>query len=249
MFINNKKYKNMDALKKFSFVGLVITLVLTSCTMQKRLYMDGYHIESLTTKHKEVNRSFKNNLLSTKKKNKLLQSDENYTITIESQTTASPIIEDNIIVTHDKTDIVASADNKQIILSQKEKHTLSNYNVKTTILSSNVSPKQSFKRVFNSRTKTFTKSTNDDEPSNKKDKQRLSGFALAGFICSTVGLLLALIIGWPFLLGTLGTIFSAIGLGETSKGKKGKGFAIAGLVMGILAIIIFWIWVVIVASI
>ena len=79
----------------------------------------------------------------------------------------------------------------------------------------------------------------DDEP-------KMSGMAIAGFICGIVGLLLVLITGWPFLLGTLGTIFSAIGLGQTSKGKKGKGFAIAGLITGILAIVIFWIWVAII---
>jgi hypothetical protein len=51
-----------------------------------------------------------------------------------------------------------------------------------------------------------------------------SGLALAGFICSIVGLLLFLITGWPFLLGSLGIIFGAIGLGQTADGKKkGRG--------------------------
>ena len=240
----------MNTLKKLSFIGLIITLLLPSCTMQKRLYMDGYHFESLTTKHKRHNRTFKNCSLSTKKKNRLLQPDENYSITIESQTTAPPINENNTIVTEDNTNIVASANKKQIILSQKEKHnTLSNNNIKTTISYSKVPPKHSFKQVFNNRIKTFTGVTKNNELSNKKDKPRLSNSALVGFISSIVGLLLIVaILVWPSLFGKmvtllsatvlaiLGIIVSAIGLVQKS---KGRGFAVAGLVLGIILVITF----------
>ena len=48
--------------------------------------------------------------------------------------------------------------------------------------------------------------------------------------------------GFPFIFGTLGIIFSAIGLHQTSKnGKKGKRFAITGLVIGILIVLGFWV--------
>jgi len=73
-----------------------------------------------------------------------------------------------------------------------------------------------------------------------------SGFAIAGFVCSLVGLILVLLTGWPFLLGTAGVVFSAIGLGQTARGVRGKGFAIAGLIIGILDILIFWILVAII---
>jgi hypothetical protein len=83
----------------------------------------------------------------------------------------------------------------------------------------------------------------DPAPATPAETKDMSGMALAGFICGVLGLILVLITGWPFLLGTLGTVFSAIGLNETSKGKKGRGFAIAGLITGIMAIVIFWLYV------
>ena len=59
-----------------------------------------------------------------------------------------------------------------------------------------------------------------------------SGMAVAGFVCSLVGLFIA-----GLLLGALGVIFSAIALGKIKRtGKRGKGLAIAGLVIGIIAI-------------
>lgn len=41
----------MESIKKLSLIGLVITLVLTSCSIEKRAYMSGYHIEWNRTKH------------------------------------------------------------------------------------------------------------------------------------------------------------------------------------------------------
>ena len=58
---------------------------------------------------------------------------------------------------------------------------------------------------------------------------KLNGLALAGFILSLLG------------VGGLGLIFSAVALSQINKNPKrwtGKGFAIAGLVLGILDIII-----------
>tara|TARA_B100000780_G_C21044593_1_gene419333 strand:+ start:171 stop:818 length:648 start_codon:yes stop_codon:yes gene_type:complete len=58
-----------------------------------------------------------------------------------------------------------------------------------------------------------------------------SGFAVAGFICSLVGLFV------PFL-AVLGVIFSAIGLNSSR-----HGLALAGLIIGIVALVVpFLIW-------
>jgi hypothetical protein len=59
------------------------------------------------------------------------------------------------------------------------------------------------------------------------------GMSIAGFICSIAGLFIA-----GLILGILGIVFSSIGLARTSNGKKGKGFAIAGLVVGIIDVVI-----------
>ncbi len=55
-----------------------------------------------------------------------------------------------------------------------------------------------------------------------------SGMAIAGFVLSLVGVLII-----PILFGALGCAFSGVGLAQTSKGAlKGKGLAIAGLIIG-----------------
>ena len=70
---------------------------------------------------------------------------------------------------------------------------------------------------------------------------KLSGAAVAGFVCSIVGLALIASLSF-FLLGILssiaGVILSSIGLSQTSKGQQGKGFAIAGLILGIIGVAI-----------
>lgn len=72
----------------------------------------------------------------------------------------------------------------------------------------------------------------------KNKDENWSGFAIAGFILSLL----------PYT-AILGIIFSAIGLSATSNNKKrGRGLAIAGLVIGIftmLLLVIGIIWVVV----
>lgn len=220
----------MKSIKQLSFIGLVITLVLTSCSMEKRVYMSGYHIDWKNGKRN----SNKQELVSSDNGKK---KEQNQTVTVEQSETATNTVDNSFAPTVTEDNITASVDNQQIILPQKGKiNLLSSHKLKTAEEEIKINP--SIKSELKRGIKTISQNT-DEEP-------KMSGMAIAGFICGILGLLLVLITGWPFLLGTLGTIFSAIGLGQTSKGKKGKGFAISGLITGILAIVIFWIWVAII---
>ena len=62
--------------------------------------------------------------------------------------------------------------------------------------------------------------------------------AIASLVCGLVGLLI-----FGFVLGPLAIIFGAVGIGKANKlGGKGKGMAIAGLIIGavdVLLIIVF----------
>lgn len=72
--------------------------------------------------------------------------------------------------------------------------------------------------------------------------KRMSGMAVAGFIVSLLGLFL-----FGILMGLIGIIFSAIGLAKINKNQdkfKGKGLAVAGLIIGIIDILV---WIVIIA--
>lgn len=62
---------------------------------------------------------------------------------------------------------------------------------------------------------------------------RFDGYAIAGFVCGLVGLLLVVEEGAALIIGALGIIFSIIALIHIKKtGKKGKGLAKAGIIAG-----------------
>ena len=66
-------------------------------------------------------------------------------------------------------------------------------------------------------------------------QQKNDGFAIASLVCSLVGLCVA-----GMILGILGIIFGAISIkriNERPYELKGKGMAIAGLIIGIFAFV------------
>ena len=78
---------------------------------------------------------------------------------------------------------------------------------------------------------------------NQLDKKKFSGFSIAGFVLSLIGLLVA---GIPCAI--LGVIFSSVALKELrTDEKRGKGLAIAGLVISIIAITFYIIMLVLVS--
>lgn len=76
--------------------------------------------------------------------------------------------------------------------------------------------------------------TNQPTPNTQSTVKKFSGAAIAGFVLSLVGIIVA---GIP--CGVLGIIFSAAGMSETkNQEKRGKGLAIAGLVISIIDIVL-----------
>lgn len=74
-----------------------------------------------------------------------------------------------------------------------------------------------------------------------------NGLGTAGFVVGLIGLVFSFIpligvIAWPLVI--LGTIFSAVGIGNASKGRAtNKGMAIAGLVVSLVGLVICILWV------
>ncbi|TAF51257.1 MAG: DUF4190 domain-containing protein [Sphingobacteriia bacterium] len=78
------------------------------------------------------------------------------------------------------------------------------------------------KAGFKLKKKQFVKILNEYKDYESKGDAGTNGWAIAGFVCG-------------ILVPPLGIIFSAIALGQIKKrGEKGKGLAIAGLVIGIV---------------
>ena len=76
-------------------------------------------------------------------------------------------------------------------------------------------------------------------------KQGNSGMAIASLVCSLVGIIPCF---WGIqVMGLLGTIFGFIGLKQTKNGQRGgRGMAIAGVIIGIILLLVFaasWIYI------
>lgn len=74
-----------------------------------------------------------------------------------------------------------------------------------------------------------------------------NGLAIAGLVLGIVGVIMAFIpcIGWLFaiVMGIIGATLSGIGLSSAAKLGSGKGMAIAGLVLSIIAILWAPVWI------
>jgi len=198
----------MKSIKQLSFIGLAITLVLNSCTMEKRVYMSGYHIDWKNGKRN----SNKQELVSN---DNVKQTEQNQIVSVE-QSENENTVDNSPTVTDDN--ITASADNQQIILPKKEKiNLLSSHKVKTA-------DEESFKSEFKKGAKMIL--ANADEP-------KTNGMALTGFICSLVGLFL-----FPFpFLAIIFSAIGLEKIKEDPTKWKGKKMAIAGLIIGIVEIV------------
>jgi hypothetical protein len=60
-----------------------------------------------------------------------------------------------------------------------------------------------------------------------------NGLAIASLVCGIVGMLF-----FGIVLGPLAVIFGAVGLSRANRGASGRGQAIAGLILGIVATVL-----------
>lgn len=73
----------------------------------------------------------------------------------------------------------------------------------------------------------------ENENLNNSTQTSTNGLAIAGFVVS----LCSLIINFGGIVGLVGTILSGVGLSQVKTKGKGKGLAIAGLIIGIISIV------------
>ena len=75
--------------------------------------------------------------------------------------------------------------------------------------------------------------------------KKVNGLAVTSFVCSMVGILVA-----GLIMGILAICFGAVGLSRTKyfPEESGKGFAITGIVVGIIEVIVMIIYLVTVRS-
>lgn len=274
----------MKTVRNISLIGLTIMFVLTSCTMEKRVYRSGYHTEWLTAKHQGHSGAYKNCSLCTPK-DEVQQSGENTAMIVEQQTPERDITKDNTIIADDNMEIVASVDNSELLSSSSlfptpkiyfnnksevKKNTISKecdviilkngQEIKAKVLEVGATEIK-YKLCDNLDGPTFSKNKSEvfmikypngtstviSEFDTKSTASQESGsgekktepLSLISFISSLVGLFI-----FGIVFGIASVIMSAIGLGKINKNPekwKGKGFAIAGIIIGIIDILAFFI--------
>jgi hypothetical protein len=209
----------MKSIKQLSLIGLSITIALCSCSIQKRVYMSGYHINL----NKSKNNPYSQELVSNTNKK---HSDLNQIGTVEQSENEANIVNNSSTISEEK--ITASVDNEQIILSQNEKiNLLSSHKVK------NVDEEKN-----NSSFKTELKKEAEIDSENGAHV-KTHPLAITSFTLSLIGLILTMS-AWFF--GPLAITFSIIALSKIKRDKtkwKGRALAIAGLVIAIISIPVF----------
>jgi len=192
--------------------------------------MSGYHINLNKSKHNPYNRELVSNTNSN-------HSELNQIETVEESENEVNIVNNSSTISEEK--ITASVDNQQIIFSQKEKINLvSSDKVQTLEEEEEEEEEKVVVEKNNSSLKTELKKETKLDSENG-DHVKTQPLALTSFILSTVGLILNML-AWFF--GPLSIIFGIIALSKIKRDKakwKGKGFAIAGIVIGIISIPVF----------
>lgn len=143
----------MKSIKQLPFIGLAITLVLTSCSMEKRVYMSGYHIEWNTSKHNSNRQELVNNDNEKKTEpNKIntVEQSENENNTFDNSFSPT-VADDNITASIDNSIIVPS---RKIVSFNKKENSFTATTATTTetqsVITSKVSKEQKKAKKINS---------------------------------------------------------------------------------------------------
>lgn len=204
---------------------LIIGLLLFSCSIQKRQHLPGYHI----TYYK----NYKSNSKEINPKQVITVEDDE--LVTEQITQNEEAISKQSLNSHD---VVYSEENelkeerKPIIKTTKEQYVIT-YNLN--------SRKSKLLKIKKAKVSTKKDLANDN--------QQISLFALLSFIFALLSLLLLLAIGFPFFMAVAAIVLSSIAIHRFRTGKdvgRGKGLAIAGLIIGILSLLIFWVIIIVV---
>ena len=199
----------MKSLRQLSFIGLAIALVLTSCTMEERVYLPGYHTEWNKSKHNPERQQFGSN----DSKNK------NQTVTVEQSEIATNTVENSFALSVTDDNITASADNNSIIIPshktvafEKKANPVS---LKTNSIAQ-TKPVISNKKELKNKLKELR--TNSDKKSGDDGDNGIVALRIFGWIIWACGILIIL-----FASILAGIIICALGILFMVLGKKHKG--------------------------
>jgi hypothetical protein len=203
--------KNIVTMNKLSLLIVFTIVFISSCTIQKRQHLPGYHIE---WKGSEAKRSE-----SVQKMPSDFSSIPSYTEEIKQEAihgsthvADSPKVEPK----QAEVEVAKSGSAPASEISGKKKHT---------------GMKLTFPLSFRSPVQLLTGKAMPDEG------KKTDGISIAAMVC---GILAFFVPTVGIVLAILAIVFGGIGMGRTRRNPelKGRGMAIAGLVLGILAFVV-----------
>jgi hypothetical protein len=218
VFTTSLKFLPMKKASYFVLIGIIFSFFISSCTLEKRVYMSGYNIDWHAAGHQPNKHSTTKN------------DTENNSVQDRSQAAATPkteTAESTSAPSNTGQALYATTENNDFLLtSSQQQSTTVNHPAAAVTKNKN----QSRNTLIKSLRKAIT--ATDGGTKEKKDE---NSWATAGFFCAIAAIALLLFATFTplwLIAAVLAIIFSAIGLGK----KSHRGLAIAGLVIGIVAI-------------
>ena len=217
-------------MKKFTqylLLGTWVSMIFSSCTVEKRLHSSGYFIDWHVDKKKRNESGALHKVYAEKTTNRLRDK-------VETTVSAS-LMKSNLLVTADKTTPEIELTNSNELVNKKilfVEELPKSYEKKSATIQLVIDIKQGFKDLRKL-----------PSPSNEAvHRKRTEGFAIAGFVAGVVGWFMTPEVA--LLMVVLAIVFGFISLSNIHNNPgeyKGKGLAIAALVLGLVgaALVLF----------
>jgi len=198
-------------MNKLSLLIVLTIVFISSCTIQKRQHLPGYHIE---WKGGEARRTEAVKELSCEEMSTAANTEAINAEAINTQEVA-PVVA-NVEQAHEEVEVVKSSAAPAIEVNGKKKKT---------------GMKLSFPLSLRSPVQMLTGKVMPDEG------QKTDGISIAAMVCGILAFFVPTI---GIVLAILAIVFGGIGMGRTRRNPelKGRGMAITGLVLGILAFVV-----------
>jgi hypothetical protein len=210
----------MKKIKRITLVGLILACILYSCSMEKRVYMSGYHVE-----WKNANRN--NHKLAGNKNEKKTKEDK---ATVKQSKVDTDVVDDSTPINGDMS---SSAGNSV---------TRSLYKIDSFSLKDSVKKSANETNV----TSAPSKLKSNDHKKIKKNKRHSPDDEGDNKILATIALVLGILGCVGYFAGPLfalaGIVVSVIALGQIKKDPQeygGKKMATVGLALSIISLVVW----------
>lgn len=219
--------KNFQTIKKTSLLFLLIVFIVQSCTIEKRAFMPGYHIDWRSNKSIPASKAISEKATEISSKNEI---DSLYNDEIKSENVAENLSENqNIYKSKQELSIANQVVNKDV-------KTTATHPVKNKII--HLTSKKINQKVIKSNRAIIQKNSYDDEEYGSD----LNIFSLISFIAAILSAALAAVPLISLGLAIGGLVLGILGNNEISRGDYlyglNKTFAVIGIVISSIMILI-----------